>query len=224
VVVDDNPENLLLVRGFFEGTHHAVGTAINGRAALEYLNHRDRPDVVLMDIRMPVMDGRAALEEMRKRPDLGLLPVIAVTASSLPHEEEELRGAFDGYLRKPFSRAQLFAELAQFIPPCPPAVLTAGCGDGPVPAAWKPLARRLRQLEQTRWPVVRDAMVMSEVAEFAIELRGLAANSDCPPLEHLAGRLLREAESFSFASLEKTLAAFPELTGHIEERAGATSL
>ena len=85
-----------------------------------------RPDVVLLDIRMPVMDGRTALVEIRKQASLVSLPVIAVTASSKAGEERELQSEFSGYIRKPFSRQTLFAELAQFLQRTSPGTALEG--------------------------------------------------------------------------------------------------
>ena len=76
----------------------------------------EKPDLVLMDIRMPGMNGREALEAIRSHPECGILPVLAVTASSLSEEEGELRRPFDGYIRKPFTRAELYREIALFVP------------------------------------------------------------------------------------------------------------
>src|SRR5204862_169704 len=83
---------------------------------------------VLLDIRMPVMDGRTTLTEIRKRPELASLPVIAVTASSKACEDAELRSRFSDYIRKPFSRQTLFMALAQFLQQVPRKVSTAEHG------------------------------------------------------------------------------------------------
>ena len=68
-----------LITGFFEQTGHSLDFAENGQQALTKLN-REPFDLVLMDIRMPVMNGEQALNEMRKNPALSDIPVIAVTA------------------------------------------------------------------------------------------------------------------------------------------------
>jgi CheY-like chemotaxis protein len=114
LVVDDNPTNRAYMAGIFEKTHHQVYFANNGREALACLE-KTKPDVVLLDIRMPVMDGRTTLAEIRKQASLVSLPVIAVTASSKAGEEMELQSQFSGYIRKPFSRQTLFVALAQFL-------------------------------------------------------------------------------------------------------------
>jgi signal transduction histidine kinase len=103
LVVDNNQTNRELIEGMFEKTHHRLHYATNGQEALDFLD-RHEVDVVLMDIRMPVMDGRTALAKIRNRPALMSLPVIAVTASSAEGDDQELVDEFSGYVRKPFSR------------------------------------------------------------------------------------------------------------------------
>ena len=76
-----------------------------------------RPDVVLMDIRMPRMDGREALMRIKANPKTADIPILAVTASSLLQEETELRKQFDGYMRKPFNGETLYSLLSSIIPP-----------------------------------------------------------------------------------------------------------
>jgi signal transduction histidine kinase/CheY-like chemotaxis protein len=218
LVVDDNPVNRELVRGFFENTHHQLREASDGREALEALRER-RPDVVLMDIRMPIMDGREALRALRESKDLDPLPVIAVTASSLVGEESSLRQSFDGFVRKPFSRAQLFRELAQFIPrqkkhsDSEPEMREVQ----PTPA-WRQLIEKLHDMEASTWPAVRDGMVISEVSAFAGRLRDLALKYACPPLELYASDLTSQCQSFSPGRLDKLMEAFPGVIAKIEER------
>src|SRR5207302_191049 len=96
LVVDDNQTNRALMAGIFEGTHHRLLFANNGQEALDQLG-TTRPDVILLDIRMPVMDGRTTLLEIRKQANLASLPIIAVTASSQPSDDTELRGQFSAF-------------------------------------------------------------------------------------------------------------------------------
>mgnify|MGYP001546789501 CR=1 FL=1 len=115
LVVDDNGPNRDLIAGYFEKTDHQLRFAVNGVEAVEKIREK-LPNLVLMDIRMPEMDGHTALMELRKIPGTELLPVVAVTASSMIDDEQVLRGYFAGYVRKPFSRQALFHELAAFLP------------------------------------------------------------------------------------------------------------
>jgi signal transduction histidine kinase len=221
LVVDDNAINRELLAGFFDGTGHAVRFAANGREAVESVRQH-RPDLVLMDIRMPEMDGRTALIEIRKLPGAEILPVVAVTASSMVEDEYVLRGLFAGYLRKPFTRHALFQEMAGFLerrpdPPAGAAGPAGASGTGPLvidderAPLWAEAVRTLRDLETTRWPAVRDSGVINEIKDFSRGLAELGQSAECAPLSHYAEELTRDAENFAVARLEARLADFPAL-------------
>jgi signal transduction histidine kinase/DNA-binding response OmpR family regulator len=226
LVVDDNPTNRAYMAGIFEKTHHQVHFATNGREALECLR-KTRPDVVLLDIRMPVMDGRATLAEIRKQASLVSLPVIAVTASSKAGEEMELQSQFSGYIRKPFSRQTLFVELAQFLQRAMPG---DGRGDQtlgeslkriPTPsrdqaAQWQELALELRRREATEWPRLRDSLAVNETRAFAHSLFTLGQAAQCGPLVTYAAALTAFADAYAIGQMERHLAAFSKLVESIE--------
>jgi CheY-like chemotaxis protein len=201
LVVDDNPVNRDLLAGIFEGTH------------------------LLMDVRMPVMTGTEALQKMRTEPDLQSIPVIAVTASSLLSEEGAVRRNFSGYLRKPFSRTELYRQIAHFLPQrsrtvpvlLPPVAVEAP-KTGTQVAGWENAVRRLRQMQSSSWPVLQKTLAITEAKEFACRLLTIADQADCPPLRSYAADLNRHADSFAADDLERHLAAFPQLIELLEER------
>lgn len=99
-VVEDNPDNRLLVRAILED-RYAVSEYEDGPSALRGLRV-ERPDVVLLDISLPGMDGVAVLREIRRDAALLDLPVIALTAHAMAGDREKYLGeGFDGYLTKP---------------------------------------------------------------------------------------------------------------------------
>ena len=106
LVADDVAMNRDLIRAFFFGTDHQLIEAENGREAVE-MARGERPDVILMDVRMPVMDGVQATRALKADPALKDIPIIVVTASAMQSEEQILKPICDGYLRKPISRADL---------------------------------------------------------------------------------------------------------------------
>ena len=226
LVVDDNPTNRELVRGIFEGTHHRIQEASDGRAAMMALQEL-RPDVVLMDIRMPVMDGQTTFSELRKQPAMDLLPVIAVTASSLAGEEGNLRKTFDGYVRKPFSRAQLYRELSQFIPRAEPKPVEDAAPATPTvlldDAGLKTLTTELRNIETTIWPRVRDGMMLSDVSSFATRLKKLSDQFPTPPFASYVSTLLNHCEIFSLSGMEKSVQDFPSMLRTLEAGAAPPS-
>ena len=234
LVVDDNPANRALMAGMFEKTHHKVHFATNGREALACLE-RVNPDVVLLDIRMPVMDGRTALVEIRKQANLASLPVIAVTASSKAGEEMALKSQFSGYIRKPFSRQTLFVALAQFLQRASPANelqsqnLGAALTRIPVPssdqaAQWQALALDLRRREASEWPALRDTLAINETRAFAHNLFTLGQAAHCVPLTTYAAALTTFADAYAIGQMERQLAAFPELVESIETSSAPAQL
>jgi signal transduction histidine kinase/CheY-like chemotaxis protein len=217
LVVDDNAANRELLSGIFEGSRHAVLVARDVAEGLGIIA-KTKVDLALVDMRMPGRDGSAMLAEIRRRPGLELLPVIAVTASSAPKEESELRAQFSGFLRKPFTRQVLYAELAQFLPRSPGPVLTASlvAGESALPPGEtglpdEALISELRVLADTEWPALRQSLAINETAAFARKLRHLGFRARRGALVRYAEGLAEAAETYSVADLERRLAEFPAI-------------
>jgi len=223
LVVDDNETNCQLVAGMFSGSHHQLSFGLNGHEAIskatEFL-----PDIILMDIRMPGMDGREALAEIRKIDGLDLTPIIAVTASSLMAEEIELKGRFNGYVRKPFSKRELFDELAQFLPPeaKPPATSEANGSDAAGSTAANSesappeLVAELRRLAAEEWPALRASLAINECKAFAQKLDALGQQWECSSLLMYARALARYAENYDVVELERQLQEFSGLVDRLK--------
>ena len=219
VVVDDQEMNRQLIAGILEGSHHQVFLGSDGRSAVE-LVRQHRPDLVLLDIRMPRMDGRQALAQIRSVPGCELLPVIAVTASSQVDDERELRLQFSGYLQKPFTQRKLYAELAAFLPELtqvpresealPPSTTVGQTHD------WAELTVELHGLESSDWPLVRDSGAFNEARSFAQRIRVLGTKAQCPLLVCYSDTLLLAIEGYDAADLDSELRRFPEVISTIE--------
>ncbi|MDB6170413.1 MAG: multi-sensor hybrid histidine kinase [Verrucomicrobia bacterium] len=218
LVVDDNAVNRELLAGLFETTHHKVRYAANGREAVDSVRFDGVPSLILMDLRMPRMDGRTAMTEIRKLPNAGTVPMIAVTASSMAEDEPGLRGVFAGYVRKPYTRQHLFQALAALLP----GRAQAPANPGVAPAAeaiesvlpeqrerWPELLATLRNIEAAEWPAIRQSGAIFETREFARSLAELGRSHHCPPLIEYAAGVSRDAENYAIASLEKRLDEFP---------------
>ena len=94
-MVDDNETNCQLIAGMFAGSHHRLIFGSSGEEAVAKAREL-KPDILLLDVRMPGMDGHEALDEIRKIPGLEFLPVIAMTASNLMSEDNQLKERFSG--------------------------------------------------------------------------------------------------------------------------------
>ena len=111
LVVDDEPDILLLHRLNLEAAGHEVLLAADGQRALARVD-ADAPDVMVLDVMMPVLDGWAVLEALRSRPAPSL-PVVVVSAKSAPADVERAAtlGAA-GYFTKPFDADSLLSTIA----------------------------------------------------------------------------------------------------------------
>ena len=105
LVVDDIKDNQELIIRNFENTDIDIVTANNGVEAIEKFND-EKPDLILMDIRMPIMDGYEATSKIKK---ISNIPIIALSASSIKDN------IFNAYLKKPVQKDELFKELSKFI-------------------------------------------------------------------------------------------------------------
>lgn len=111
LLVEDNQVNRELVREMLEGDEFEVFEAGNGLEALHMLP-KAAPDLVLLDIQMPVLDGMSAIKQLRQKPQYAKLPVVALTAYAMVGDKERVLAAgFTGYLSKPIERKTLLAEI-----------------------------------------------------------------------------------------------------------------
>jgi len=115
-VVEDNRDNRLLLRAFL-GDRYQIAEYENGPTALEAFLDRV-PDLVLLDISLPGMDGLAVLARIRADERLKALPVIALTAHAMTGDRERfLRAGFDAYVAKPIvDETVLNAAIERFLP------------------------------------------------------------------------------------------------------------
>jgi two-component system cell cycle response regulator DivK len=113
--IEDNPENRLLVRRVLEVEGYAVVEADSGVAGLKKAEVMT-PDLVLMDINLPEMDGYELTHRLKQMPHLAHVPVVAMTANVMKGDREKtLAAGCDGYLQKPIDVDQLPEQIARFI-------------------------------------------------------------------------------------------------------------
>jgi PAS domain S-box-containing protein len=115
LIADDVESNRTLTQSFLEPYPFRVYTATNGQEACQ-LAEKHKPDLILMDIKMPIMSGIEALRHLRGIDKTQKIPIVALTAFSLNQDEEGLRQeGFNDYLRKPFEKQELIGVLKQFL-------------------------------------------------------------------------------------------------------------
>lgn len=113
LIAEDNAVNRELLREILESRHYEVIEAADGQEALAKIE-ASKPDLVLLDINMPALDGFAVIRRLRQHPQLHHLPVLAVTAYAMKDDREKVMAAgFDGYVAKPVNAALLIREIDQ---------------------------------------------------------------------------------------------------------------
>ena len=113
--VEDNPDNRLLVKRVLLAEDYSLLEAIDGKDALNVLKTA-RPDLILMDINMPDMDGYTLTARIKSLPGFERIPILALTANVMRGDKEKtLEAGCDGYIQKPLDIDQLTREIEKFL-------------------------------------------------------------------------------------------------------------
>ena len=214
LIADDEPLNRELIRNFLADSGHEVIEAENGEQTIN-LCLKHQPDVVLLDIHMPEMDGSEILATLRSRTETRHIPLIAVTASLLLNSQAELEALFDGFADKPISRSKLFLELSKFIAaakaPAPPPSEMAVIGTIPLSERrdWTKLCAILDKLHRDVWPDIAKLVPAQGTLRFSARLMELAKEHECPFLANHARQLAYSAETLDFHESSRLLQYFP---------------
>lgn len=116
LVVEDQPDNRQILRDLLTSVGFQILEAEDGASGVSTAA-AERPDLILMDIQMPVMDGYEATRRIKADPDLKAIPIIVVTSYALSGDEAKARAAgCDAYVTKPYSPRQLLAKIKEFLP------------------------------------------------------------------------------------------------------------
>ncbi len=228
LIADDVATNRILLKTYLDQTGLQVVEAADGPQCLE-LAARYKPDLCLLDIKMPGLDGFEVAQRLREQPDFLAMPIIAITAVAMKDTERLAREAgCDACLFKPVNRGRLLAELARFLKTAP-----AGAPSPSVPATipapiedrtrWPELARTLRAQLAPRVADLRRRLYINRVKDLASRAAGAAVEGACPPLSEWAERLRLGVETFDMKRLPQILAEFDTLLTRIESASNITN-
>jgi two-component system cell cycle response regulator DivK len=113
--VEDNPQNMRLVKKILMSAGYAVLEATDGLTSVA-LAAREHPDLILMDINLPDINGLEATARLKASPQLADIPVIALTANAMHGDREHcIAAGCDGYLAKPVMKSELLNTVANFL-------------------------------------------------------------------------------------------------------------
>jgi two-component system, cell cycle response regulator DivK len=115
LVVDDNATSRELIREVLDSPDHRIFEAATGIEALDYIV-ADEPDLVLLDIQLPGLDGYSVVRRLRQDPRFSRLRVLAVTAFAMHGDREKaLAAGFDGYITKPIDTLNLEEQVEELL-------------------------------------------------------------------------------------------------------------
>jgi len=115
LLVEDVVTNREIIKGYLEDQSITILEAQNGQEGVD-LAISLHPDLILMDIQMPIMDGYTAIDILKYNPTTKNIPIVALTASTMTSDEAKIRSICDGYLRKPVSQDELIEEIILHLP------------------------------------------------------------------------------------------------------------
>ncbi|MDD4241777.1 MAG: response regulator [Smithellaceae bacterium] len=117
LVIEDNEQNLYLVRFILEKNGYTVSAALDGKTGIEMAD-RLRPDLILLDIQLPVMDGYAVARHLRANLALAAIPVVAVTSHAMVGDRDKAMAAgCNGYIEKPINPETFLSEVEMHLRP-----------------------------------------------------------------------------------------------------------
>jgi two-component system cell cycle response regulator DivK len=116
LMVEDTEDNRQILRDLMSSTDYELLEAVDGAEGIA-MAAKHKPDLILMDIQLPVMDGYEASRRIKSNPELQHIPIIAVTSYALSGDEAKtLAAGCDGYIAKPFSPRLLLEKIREFLP------------------------------------------------------------------------------------------------------------
>ena len=240
LVVDDNRLNRELVLAVLRGTPLTLLEASSGEEALQLaLTHQ--PDVVLLDLRMPGMDGRAVAQRMRQDVATSWIPILLLTAAATREETESVQQlGLDGFLTKPVRRQSLLKELRRFVPtrevasPDPGKNEAGGEGASEtsqesaeveeipefnpemVPRVLREIIPWLRGPLQAQWKEARESLMVSRIELIADQLKAAGGENCLPSLVDLGNQMQTAVQSYDVERMLTSLEKYPVCIDKLE--------
>ncbi|MDD5349343.1 MAG: ATP-binding protein [Chthoniobacteraceae bacterium] len=221
LLAEDISLNRELIKGYLEEFPLEILEAANGREAVD-LARAEKPALILMDIKMPELDGIEASHILKSDPSTEAIPIVAVTASTMKSEEEKIANVCNGFLRKPIARQELVNTLAKHLKHTVASPVERQQPEEPFCAPSAPeifdpagLRQRLEDELQPIWNELQDTMIINQVLEFAEKIIGIATAHKAAALAAWGDTLRNQAMLFDMTGIEETLAQFPKFLNRI---------
>jgi len=225
LLAEDMHFNRLIIKEYLKDMNIEIIEAENGLIAYE-LAIKEKPDVILMDITMPVLDGLQATEKIRKISSLQNIPIIALTAEVMNEKVVELKKVFDNYLEKPISKNNLLEVLKKYLK-FKIKTLETKIDDNNLSSLF--LQKKLEQNPELKillktefktlyllYNQIKSAIAMEEVESFGIKIKTIGETFKIQIFIEYGQILILCAKNYDFDKLFKILPLFDEFYNILE--------
>ncbi len=227
LIVDDIRQNRKMLKGILGQTEIDILEAENGKEAMEIVKNY-HPDIILMDMKMPVMSGYEATEKIKADKETRDIPIIAVTASAMKDEEHQIMEiGCDGYLRKPVSKTQILSEMMKFIPYNEISEKPVAEKETEKPVAVEMSSEEKNEIRniypllvgeyKNRWSQVKDSFLFDEVERFAEDVKSLGESVNSKLLIDWSTELIDNAQNFNMEKLPELLNQYQQILKEFDE-------
>lgn len=222
LIADDVELNLRVLREYLSNYNFELLEAKNGAEvydkAVEY-----NPDLILMDIQMPIMDGFEANKRIKKNHDIKHIPIIALTAHAMAADREKIINLMEGYVSKPIDKDLLVEEIAKHLryeeteqqiskkKKTTILELASEFFSNDDNADKKEFISILTNETYRKWKEVEENHLMDEIEEFGEQLMKLGLNNKAEFLVKYGNSLIKNCQTFNIESLMNELSLFPEI-------------
>jgi two-component system sensor histidine kinase EvgS len=230
LIVDDIESNRLLLNEILTLYGLRVIEAVNGKEAINMAKSKN-PDVILMDLRMPVMDGYEAIKILKNDSRLKRIPVIVLTASAMKSTEEDIKKInCEGYIRKPVRRQELISEIKKYLrfeTKFEDKATDVSSGQQPVLGNKEDKHKKVTNLSAelkdrlenefyNEYLKVKREFIINDIEEFAAKMTEFAGESDLEAIYQWGKKLSRQANNFDLENLASTLDEFEGIVRKIK--------
>ena len=212
LVVDDVNHNRDLILAYLENYDLKLFEAENGEAAVQ-MAKECLPDVILMDIRMPGMDGYQATQIIKSEKSTAHIPIIALTASIVQSEIGKLQNHFEGYLRKPMKQENLISELKKHLPY--QIIARTEDIDNGIMTNGHTIGEDMKALFLSEFAndiaTQSESMLNDKLTELAERMQAFAIQHNIPGLATNSVYLKNHIEAFDFDKIQNSLIKIKEI-------------
>jgi signal transduction histidine kinase/DNA-binding response OmpR family regulator len=217
LIADDEASNRDLLQAYLAAAGVEVVQAEDGRRCVQ-LARELRPDLILMDVKMPVMSGIEAMLALRKDEDTRSIPVVFITASALSQEREQLRDLAVAILVKPVDRNRLYDLLPQYLRREESAMVVPVKAPNAGAVLAPELVVALDGELNAAWQLAQQTQIVNHAEVFAQQVRDWGLRYACPELVAVGDDLLEYCAAFAVEKIHGVLQEFPALVQALKER------